>query len=247
MNRIVTTGIIAITGMLAAACGSDTGRARVDFDANVISQQLSGDANEFGYTVELSRAELSLTRLAFFEGEPLFTRTWQQTISDLLISPAYAHPGHYTPGEALADILVEQQFDLLSDAPMRWGAGNGVTGDYASAELDLGNGASAAIVLEGTATGPAGTIPFIASLDGAQEIIGLTAGFEVLDRPMEIDVHVDLNALVERIDFGRVASAEEIANAQEPLLLVPDTQPYNAFSRASIGNGTYRFEMKEIQ
>lgn len=247
MKKVVSVAFIVVVGGLSAACGSDTGRARVNFDVNVVSQQLSGERNEFGYTVDLSRAELNLSRLAFFEGEPLFTRTWHQKIGDLLVAQAYAHPGHYTPGEALADILVEQQFDLLSEASMRWGTGSGVTGNYASAELDLGNGVAAAVVLEGTASGPAGEIPFSATLDSAQEIIGLTAGFEVVQRPLEIEVLVDLNSLVERIDFGRVASEREIASAREPLPLVEGTQPYNAFSRAAVGNGTYRFEMKEIQ
>jgi len=238
---------IVIAGALMAACGSDTGRARVDFDVTVQSQQLSGAPNEFGYTVQLTRATFTPSRLAFFEGEPLFTKTLPQRLGDWLIAPAYAHPGHYTPGEALGDILVERQFDLLNDAPMPWGRGIGVTGDYASAELDLGNATSAAIVLEGTATDAAGTIPFTATLDGTQQIIGLTAGFEVEDVPVEIVLHVDLNAIVERIDFGRAAPGDEVNDDQAPLPLVRDTQPFNAFSRASIGNGTYRFEMKETE
>ena len=243
-KELATTAIIIAAGALAA-CGSDTGRARVAFEVSVISEPLAAGPNEFGYTVQLTRAELRGARLAFFEGDPLFTKSWRQRVGEFLVPSAHAHPGHYTPGEALADLLVAQTFDLLRTDVQTWGMADGVTGDYASAELNLGTTNVAAVILEGTATGPGGEIPFVASLDESQELLGLTAGFMVDERPFEVVVNFDLNELVRRVDFGRVASPEVIASASAPIPLVRDTQPYNAFSRAAIGNLTYRFERTE--
>ncbi len=246
MRKELATAAIFIAGGVLASCGSDTGRGRVAFEVSVSSEPAAAGPNEFGYTVDLTRAELRVSRLAFFEGDPLFTKSWPQRLGDLLVPSAYAHPGHYTPGEALADLLVEQTFDLLRTGVQSWGTADGVTGDYASAELNLGAGGAASVTLEGTATGPGGEIPFIARLDEAQEIIGLAAGFVVDERPFEVVVNFELSELVKRIDFGRVASPEEIASATAPLLFVRDTQPYNAFSRAAIGNLTYRFDHMEM-
>ena len=244
MKRKLATAIIAAGAL--AACGSDTGRSRVAFDVSVVSEPVSAQPNEFGYTVELTRAELRSARLAFFEGDPLFTKSWPQRLGEFFVPSAYAHPGHYTPGEALADLLVEQTFDLLRTDVQAWGLADGVTGDYASAELDLGTAEGAAVVLEGTATGPGGEIPFTVSLEGAQEIIGLAAGFAVDERPFAVMIRFDLNELVRRADFGRIAEPEVIASASGPIPLVRDTQPYNAFYRAAIGNLTYRFEHMEM-
>ena len=239
---------VALSAM-AAACGdSDTGRSRVNFDVMLQSQPVTGTANEFGYTVELTRADLRLSRLAFFEGDPLFTSNgWRNRLADLFVSTAYAHPGHYTPGEALGDLLVEQSFDLLDANPQLWGNGNGVTGEYASAELNLGFGGSASIELEGTATGPAGTIPFVVALRDTRQLNGLTVGHTIDDRPFEFMVTVYLQELVQRMDFGRAASAEEIEAASGPIELDEETQPYNAFQRAATGNLTYAFTTMEIE
>lgn len=163
-------------------------------------------ANDKGWALELSAATVHVGSIRFFEGEaPL---GWRFSPYALIGGTAWAHPGHYEPGQALGEWLVGGDADLLSRAPTSLGDAEAVTGDYGSMQLGL---SAPGVRVVGIAVKEQRRVPFElqfappAALEGVrfEHAIGTQAG--------AVRVTVKLQSVLSRIDFG--AAAEVIANA----------------------------------
>lgn len=226
---------------LVAACGSDTARSRVNF--RVSAQALPHDGplvTETGWTVELSEARLHLEGLYFFEGEPLFSRVdrrpWPQRLGDLVVGTAYAHPGHYVEGEALADLLQPVTLDLLA-GPTELGQAHGVSGAYNSARVVLSPNpelGDQAVRILGRATKNGVTVQFRGALTLEQPIEGVAFGQDIEASDGQVRLEIDLGEWVRRIDFGTLPTGAEVE-------LSPDTQAHNAFSRGVNNTTAFHF------
>lgn len=212
--------------LLLVACGADTGRARTTFELTAAG----GDAaytNAHGWRIELVRAELHVTSIRFFEGAPLFSR-----LVDAVLPRAYAHPGHYAEGDALAEVLRPHTIDLLGP-PVSIGVANGVTGDYASAEVTLtANDAGYVARIAGTAERDGTVVDFSADVEGEAAIGGIGFGAQMDTAGGAVALVVDLTKWLDRADFEGVTDGA----------LAPDAQPRRALERGLVNTAAYVFE-----
>lgn len=217
----LTTGTILAVSL---ACGTDTGRRRTTFDLEVRGINRHS-TNAHGWEVELTKAEVDLGQLSFFEGDPLFS----QALRAVLVSRAYAHPGHYMEGDALAELLAEKRFDLLG-APTLFGVAEGVTGDYNSAEIRL-----TGVTLEGVARKDGVEVRFAAEVTEERDIRGIAFGAPVRAATGHVDMMIDLSRWLDRADFTGVTDGP----------LTSDQQPYRALVRGLVNTESFIFERKE--
>lgn len=171
----------------AAGCssteGSGTTGKRVLLDVKITGgpEMKQAFTNSQGWSITLSKVELSTGALYFFEGATIFSwapprrtpreRAWEV----LFVKSAWAHPGHYVPGEARGQMLTTSSVDLRAgDATL--GSGEGVSGATRSATFTFQSpptGPQAAslaghvAVVEGTATKAAETRVFRVEVDAA--------------------------------------------------------------------------------
>ncbi len=210
---------------LPLACGSDTGRSRVEFDVEMGGLGGAGPFdNEHGWSVTLTKATVDAGPLYFYEGAPLFTR-----VLELFVSTAYAHPGHYVEGDALGDFLERATVDLLASEPVLLGKGNGVTGSYNSARFE-----GRVVELEGSATKDGQTIDFSGTFTLEGPIEGIAFGAEVTANG-KIQLLIDAGEWVRRVDFSLLATPS----------FERGTQPFSAFERGIEKAGAYHFSWIE--
>lgn len=191
---------VLLLSVLLTAC-SGTERTRRTFPIQVDSRR-SSLVTDSGWEVSLTEAKASLASARFFAGKVLLSRRWSPL--ELLVSAAWAHPGHYQQGEALGELLMPLEVDLLSDAATPWGTANAVTGDYGS--LQLGYGA-AGLSVKGTATKGGTSVPFTASFAPAAPLEGLRFEQVMTTAPGTATITIDLHTLLSRMDFSQVGAS----------------------------------------
>lgn len=209
---------------ITLACGVGTARRRTSLDLTIAAQDTTF-TNRLGYEIELSQAELRIEQLVFYEGPPLFS------LADLLVPSAYAHPGHYEEGGALAELLDPVAVDLLA-GPTYLGRAGGVTGDYGSAEVTVST-----IRVAGTATKDGATTSFSASITLDEPIRGVAVGETIEASSGELDMSVDVSRWLDRADFAALADG--------PMPI--ESQPYRAFARGAIDTSSFTFNWKANQ
>lgn len=225
---------------LCADCTGFTGGSYVQLPVSVRAQAPGPEATTAGWTVTLTRAELNLGPLHFYEGEPLFA-DWAGDAMSLVFGgrEALAHPGHYEAGAAEAELLQPQVVDLLTGGAVALGDADGVTGSYRSAKLELGTTetlAGAVLIIEGRAERGTESIPFSATVVDPMTIEGIAVGAEV-NGPAEVILTVDLGAWVDRIDFSSVPASGT---------LEPESQPHNALLRGVSNTSAYTFSVTDL-
>ena len=231
-----TNYLTFILAAVSQGCGSDTGRARIQFPIEVGARNLDGQTNDFGYAITLEEAKLRVGGVAFFEGEPLFATFVRELLS---VRSAHAHPGHYQEGSALADLLEGHTFDLLSSHPIIMGTATGVTGSYNSAQVDLqttGELGGHTVVVTGTASQGANSFGFSAQLDLDDSVRGIAFGQPMDDGNGRVRLEIDLSEWFRRVDFSTVSPGDE---------LDPGTPSHNALSRGITNTSAYVFSWVE--
>jgi hypothetical protein len=229
---------IVVLSILLAGCGSE-GPTRLTFPVAVAPSAAQGLANDYGYTISLSRAALRLEALHFFSGEPLFARgpsrlerLWRATFG---LGVAHAHPGHYQEGEALAELFSPSTVDLLAGAAL--GDASGVTGRYRSAGLMLGSDAAigGSVALEGKAAKAGGAeVAFTGKLTVTEKIVGIAAGEAEVAPPIQVTLKVDLARYLQRVDFAALTGTGTVA-------IPAGSQAENALGRGVANTSAYGF------
>lgn len=189
MTRRDTTVAAVVATLLALGCSSSdgdsgtTGRVIVLKTKAAVRDHVNQPmVNALGWSVTLTEAYLSVGPLYYYSGDPVlsyrmkrksgFESLWA-SVGNWLVTPAYAHPGHYIEGAAMGEMLVPTTLDLLG-GPVDLAVGDGVTGMTNSAKFTWqsppqGSLAPAlqghVILTKGTATKGATTIQFIAKAD----------------------------------------------------------------------------------
>jgi hypothetical protein len=183
--------------------------------------------NAKGWSVSITHAYLAIESLRTFDGAPV-TASWSPPDRPrwahwLAIPEAHAHPGHYTPGSALGEMLDAASVDLVV-APTDLGPSNGFTGTYRSAEFAFGASAKGAFApelgddvvrIEGSATMGATTIDFVVTANAADVVNTDTppapavegcafAEEYVVTAPGTVVVRVLPSVWVDQIDFADV-------------------------------------------
>lgn len=217
--------------------------------------------NAYGWTITLSKAEIALGALYFFDGEPIFSqrmRTREATPRDrwarLFLGQAHAHPGHYLAGNALGEMLTSSSLDLLGDGVVL-GTGEGVTATYRSGrvtfpETVVGSGAatlgSNILLLEGVAAKDGKNVGFRLSA-------GRSALFDADDEPRVEGVSVSPEAAVTgdstitlTIDMRKFLDQSEFDGLTEgvaPVELPADSDAAENFLRGAKSGSAYVFSV----
>ncbi len=175
----ITVSSVAVAvltvGTAPLGCNDDessgtTGR-RVALEVRIAASAESKQfTNAKGWTVTLTKAVISTGAMYLYDGDTLFASRRPHRERSL-VQRAFAHPGHYVPGNAKGEMLSASSADLLGGATL--GAGEGVSGFVRSATFSFGTpptGPLAAelganvIVLEGNATKDGVSRPFHAEV-----------------------------------------------------------------------------------
>jgi len=236
---------LSLSSALCACGGSDTttGRQVVLHTAARADPEIAAAfATETGWTVQLSKAALSVGSLYYFDGEPAFVLRaprplWQRLARALGPSIAHAHPGHYMAGMALGQMTAPTPVDLLA-GKVALPDGIGITGLYRSGRLQLSAPTTApapaqlagqVAVVEGVAKKEEQTVHFRLSASFADVARSVTQG-QVDGCPFdEIEVEADGTVTMtvkphiwfNLVDFtgvapGAAGAPTEIAAGQTP-------------------------------
>lgn len=232
-----------IVGGLPVACsdGDSTTGKRVSLEVRIAASPESKQfTNAAGWSITLTKARVATGAFYFYDGETIFSGIAPRRAPGLVKS-AFAHPGHYVPGNAKGEMLVATSADLLSGATL--GTGNGVTGPFRSATFTFDSpakgpmaaelGANVA-VLEGTATKGAETRAFRAEIgpDDVKDTKGVTqiegCPFEVADVQGDgaVTITVKLTQWLDQVAFDDVPKS-----ADETPVTLPDGLARNQLVR----------------
>lgn len=257
-QRWVSCALVACAFAMVTVfhCGPmGTGGARTTMRASVRGLAPTGPTS-LGWSITFEQALMSLDTLRWNVGEPVFEARlrppWFRTLS---IGTAFAHPGHYTPGEALAEVAVGRVIDLLGPA-VQLTAINAVTGMSNSATIllrpaDAARAAStplsvgSTVRVQGTAAKDGAIVRFRLEIPDAIDIEGTPAHGEIrADGSTVFELAVDLGAWLDRADFATMAMS---APAMDGVIDVPaDSQVRNAFVRGVNNGAAYRITLLPV-
>jgi hypothetical protein len=215
--------------VVLSACGG-TERSRRTFPVEVVAAT-SGIVTDSGWSVSLTKASLRFEAVRFFEGKAVISRAapwWKQA----LISEAWAHPGHYVPGEAVGEWVGALDVDLLKTDTLEWGTASAITGDIGSAQLTLG-----ALVLEGVATKDGASVEFSVTSMPELPLEGIPFEHVLTTAAGSVQLEVRLPVLLSRVDFSRVGASAKPLDMTSPA--------YNGVVRGLVDTSAYGFTWKE--
>jgi hypothetical protein len=191
--------------MLAVLLGCGTGAQRRTFPVEMTLEPMTGP-NERGWAVTPESLQAAVGPLRFYEGRVLLSCSHRAPRLDpfvLLGGTAWAHPGHYIPGDALAEVLSTTTVDLLAATPTALGTANAVTGDYGSMELTLPPTTGGAVRVRGTATHTDGrSVRFEVAMDLPKPIEGIRFERVLAREEGRVRITVALSKWLGRIDFA---------------------------------------------
>lgn len=237
--------------LLLLSCGanSTTGK-QVVLHTRLTSDLDGGFVTASGWNVSLTQATLSTGPLYYFDGEPAFTRAPRRFFEFLKpIQTAYAHPGHYVPGNAVGQMLVPQTFDLMAAGPFTMADGTGLTGPVRSATFSFSqDDAGVAARISGSAERDGGTVYFtfeatLADLERTAsdaEISGCTFDEDIIDGDETVLVTVKPRVWFNLVDFTQVAPG----TADAPTLVDPASVPHIGFALGLAQLSAYEFQLQ---
>jgi hypothetical protein len=249
--RIAAASTLSFSVLVAAPAGcadetSGTTGRRITLEVRIVASPSSKEfTNAKGWKVTLTKAAISTGAFYFYDGEPLFSSRGAGWVRS-----AFAHPGHYAPGDARGELLAPSSADLLAGGTL--GAGAGVSGPVRSATFAFGVpprgplagelGASVA-VLEGTAVRDAKTRAFRVELR-PEDVQDDRGGYEVAGCPFVpadmqgdgvVTVTVELRTWLDQVAF------DDVPEADGSPVVVPDGLARNQLVRGAKASSAYVF------
>jgi hypothetical protein len=130
--------------LLLVHCGGDTGNPRIAFEATMAGTPAAKSfVNERGYTIELTRAQMTVGPVYLNVQRPLTASASPQAtpqtahplprflaplVAPFAIKSAWAHgESHLATGRVVGEVLSQVTFDALSDAPIRFPTAGNLT------------------------------------------------------------------------------------------------------------------------
>jgi hypothetical protein len=242
------------TGALAG-CGTTTGQ-RISLATRVVAAEGITEPfeNSYGWSVKLTMARLAVGELYYFTGPPVVASLSPRLdYRRLLALPeAHAHPGHYTEGDALGQMLVPDTIDIVEETTLA--GAEAVTGHYESARFSFESppvGELAAemdghvVWIEGEATKDGAVLRFratadeadILNADGKPFVEGCV--FETVDIEASgtVTLTVHPSVWLDQVDFAGVPAEVDADRVDLP----PGEGPHKAFTRGLQKGTAYNF------
>jgi hypothetical protein len=240
-----------------SGCGATTGK-RITLETRVVAEEgiTAPFVNEYGWSVKLTTARLSIGALYYFAGPPVVaslpSRPRLDWRSILAVPAAHAHPGHYTEGDALGQMLVPQTVELTTESALS--DGEAVTGHYESARFsfesppqgDLAAEMGGQVVLvEGEATKDGAVLRFratageadILNADGNPFVEGCVFDVADVEESGTVTLAVHPAVWLDQVDFAEVPDDLDADRA----ILPPGESPHEAFVRGLQKGTAYDF------
>jgi hypothetical protein len=236
-------------GALLGACGADdaTSSKRVSLTTRIVADDgvEAPFTNAFGWSVQLDRVAVSIGPLYYFDGAPIFSSGLspraprRDVLAGFLgVGVAFAHPGHYQPGNAMGQVLAPSSVDL-ANGPADLPPGDGVAGVYRSGRFTFGDAAALdgyVVVVEGEATKDAMKRVFRAAsrVDGVLDAYGepkldgcAFEGEPDVQEDGTVTVHVKPSIWLDQAEFDEVPESAD----GKPVPLPADGAAFRAFAR----------------
>ena len=246
--RLEVPLLLALAGALVASvhCGGDdtTGHPRVRFPVSVRGINPTSE-NPVGWRVTVEHAYVALGPVRWYEGAPIFGRNLLERL--LGVGVAYAHPGHYVPGEALADITAPRVVDLMATEATPLGGADGVAGDAQSARVELHPPDASlgvtrdalhglALWTRGTATRAGTTVRFEGGVAVDYAVRGVPARAALASTGRFV-VSVDLARWFDQVDFSGLAEGAD----GSPAPIAVGSVAANGLYRGATNGASYVF------
>lgn len=248
----VGPAVLLCSTLLSATLGSScthetTAQKRVTYATHIVADDAieAPIVNAYGWSLRITRAALSIGPIYYWNGAPSFAALKSPDSFGIFgIRSAFAHPGHYVPGDAMGQVLAPSSVDLaLGEAVLP--PGEGVSGVYRSGRLTfldkpVGDAVDAlgghVIVLEGTGTKETMNRIFRAELDigdtldaaGEPRVDGCAFDGEPdIQADGTITIHVALSVWLDQLELDTVAESVD----GQPVLIARDSTPFRAIER----------------
>jgi hypothetical protein len=124
----IASGVLVSLSLLVH-CDGDTGNPRIAFEATMAGTPAAKSfVNERGYTIELTRAQMTVGPIYLNVQRPLTAQAMPKVplylaplVAPFAIKSAWAHgESHLATGRVVGEVLAQVTFDALSDAPIRF-------------------------------------------------------------------------------------------------------------------------------
>jgi hypothetical protein len=259
-----SSALLIALGLGLEACGSDStesGGRRISLATRIALNPTDGASFSTGrgWKVTLTRAFVATGALYYFDSKPALVlqernRAWEYARGFLSISTAHAHPGHYSPGNALGQMLEPYSVDLLAGTT-ELASSEAVTGTFRSGTFGFATvaagpvaaelGASVALA-EGRAEKDGEEPRYFRAAAGFDDIAKSASGGQVqgckfvasaIERSGTVTVHVSPRVWFNLVDFRELLPGSPEARSE----FVPDSQPRIAFAQGLAEVSAYEF------
>jgi hypothetical protein len=205
---------LALAALALVACSTDSGTSgkRIRLEAKIgVTPESKEFTNAAGWRVKTTKAVVAVGALYYYDGDTIFASR-----RFTFIKPAYAHPGHYIPGNAKGEMRTPTSADVLAGATL--GTGDGVSGMVRSATFAFaGELGPNAIVLEGTAEKGAELRTFRAEIsfdetkgaDGRPEVEGCAFTPADMESDGVVRVAIKLPLWFDQVDFEPIPKSDD--------------------------------------
>lgn len=233
---------LALFQSACSSASSTTTGKRITLKTKIVAPDATAPfATAMGWNVSISKLVVSTGAFYYFDGATIFSQATPResaptrAVERLLgIKTAWAHPGHYIPGEARGQMLTATTVDLRAGS-VDLAVGDGVTGIVRSATFSFGSPATGplasevgahVVVIEGTATKGSDTRIFRAELaatdlldtQGKPAVEGCTFTETTLEGDGTVTATVKLPLWFDQVEFDTIAASTD----SKPALMKAD-------------------------
>lgn len=247
-----------------ASCDDPSEAPRVELPVVVNASGVTTVTTDLGYEVEVTSARVAINNIVFTVAGEVDTASLWQTLSEVIVSTAYAHPGHFQGGEVTGELLNEFVVDWPADDGRQLGVATLITATYSAANFTFGRGSAEELgdadplvghtaILSGAATRDGRTTAFTIVVDSPE-------GRELIGAPFEATVGADAtgtlnlrfntadalegDTVFDAIDFAALDADDDGVIVIEPdVVEVEDA--YNTFRRTLQTHDHYSIEFQE--
>ncbi len=196
MQVFMTKPHLKAVGLTIAAlpflgCSEPNEAPRVKLPVVIDGSQITPVTTNLGYDVELESVHVVVEDVVFTVAGEIHTKSFFEHISDAVIPPVFAHPGHYQGGEITGELPGIFNINWLENDGDELGTATLIEGNYSAANFTFGRGSKVqsnadlvghTAVLTGRATKENHVVSFHITIDSPE-------GRELVGAPFEATIN----------------------------------------------------------
>jgi hypothetical protein len=191
MNRrnLIAHATLLMSMWGVASCDDPSEAPRVELPVAVDASGVAPLTTDLGYAVEVTSARVALEGLVFTVAGEAHTASLWRKLSDAVVPPAVAHPGHFQGGEVTGELPGEFVVEWPAEDGRELGVATLIAGTYSAANFTFARGAADDLgaddplvghtaIVTGTATKDGQTTTFTFVVDSPEGRVLVGAPFE---------------------------------------------------------------------